>query len=60
MSEQPEMDLGARGMVRPPWWLVVLALLVLIWLGVRIVEHVTDTLTGTGGPPAPVGFSRDG
>lgn len=38
---------------RPPWWLVAVLLFVTVWLGVRIVDHVTDALTGAGIPAAP-------
>lgn len=47
------------GLPRPrhqaPLWLRLLLLFVLLWLGVRIVGNVTDTLTGIadGRAPAP-------
>lgn len=40
---------------RAPFWLRGLILAVLLWLAVRIVGNVTESLTGMveGGPPAP-------
>lgn len=40
--------------LRPPLWLTLLLLFVAVWLGVRIVDHVTEALTAAAiGRPAP-------
>jgi hypothetical protein len=50
-----------RSVGRPPLWLVIILVFVAIWLGMRIVDHVTDALTGAGSSaPTPAGFARKG
>jgi hypothetical protein len=58
LSAVPERDDEPGSAHRAPLWLRGLILFVVLWLGVRIVGNVTDSLRGmVGRAPAPVSES---
>ena len=61
-DEVPAMMRSDHFCNRPPLWLRLLVGAVALWLAVRIVGNVTDSLTGIahGIPPAPVQYPARG
>ncbi len=56
----PEPPLPPANDLQPPLWLKVLVLFVVLWLGVKIIRNVTDSLIGmTGRPHASLADSRN-
>jgi len=54
LSAVPERQDAPHATHRAPWWLRGLILFVVLWLAVRIVGNVTESLHGmTGRAPAP-------